>query len=369
MKKAETRTKMLMVSTGRMRLALAAALVMACGTARSQSSVTLYGVVDAGLLYTSKTLNRENGQNAGSTFAMYDGGLSPSRFGLRGVEDLGGGLKATFVLESGIDIGNGGFSNSNGNLFGRQAWVALGSNFGTLKAGLQFSPFFLAIDHTDARSFALLGSGIVPYVGNVLATSVFNANAVSYTSPMIAGFTGSALIALGGQAGNFQSGRQYSLGLKYENGPLLVDAAFYDGNTGPSPSPLPSTLAFEGRMLGAAYRFSNLTAKASFVNYKVAGSFNNNVYSGGLDYQPRPDIDLNGGVWVTSDRNKTANHSLLASVGAQYYLSKATALYAQVAVVNNHGAMNTGLSVSSLSQLYSVQGTTTGVDVGMRHTF
>jgi predicted porin len=361
--------QMLMVSTGRTRWALAAALALSCGMARAQSSVTLYGVVDGGILYTSKTLDPATGKNAGSTFAMYDGGLSPSRFGLRGVEDLGGGLKASFDLESGIDIGNGGFSNSNGNLFGRQAWVALDSNFGTLKAGLQFSPFFLAIDYTDARSFALFGSGIVPYVDNVLATSVFNANAVSYTSPTIAGFTGSALIALGGQAGNFQSDRQYSLSLKYEHGPLLVDAAFYDGNSGPSPSPLPSTLAFEGRTLGAAYRFGNLTAKASFVNYKVAGSFNNNVYSGGLDYQPRPDIDLNGGVWVTSDRNKTVNHSLLASVGAQYFLSKNTALYAQVAVVNNHGAMDTGLSVSSLSQLYGVQGTTTGVDIGMRHTF
>ncbi len=352
-----------------LKIVAGAAGLMFAGMVRAQSSVTLYGVFDGGLLYTSKTLNPANGQSAGSTFAMYDGGLSPSRFGFRGVEDLGGGMKASFDLESGIDVGNGGFNNSNGNLFGRQAWVALDSNFGTVKAGLQFSPFFLAIDYTDARSFSLFGSGVVTYVDNVLATSVFNANAVSYTSPNIAGFTGSALMALGGQAGNFQSDRQYSLSLKYENGPLLVDAAFYDGNSGPSPTPLPSTLAFEGRMLGAAYKFGNVTAKASFVNYKVAGSFNNNVYSGGLDYLPRPDIDLNGGVWVTSDRDNTANHSLMASVGAQYYLSKATALYAQVAVVNNHGAMDTGLSVSSLSQLYGVQGTTTGVDVGIRHTF
>lgn len=360
---------MLKNDAGKLKVVLGTALLLSCGVASAQSSVTLYGVVDGGLLYTSKTLNLANGQNAGSSFAMYDGGLSASRFGLRGTEDLGGGLKANFLLESGISVANGGFNNSNGNLFGRQAWISVDSNFGTVKAGLQISPFFYAVDYTDARGFSLFGSGIVNYVDNVLATSVFNANAVSYTSPKIAGFTGSALFALGGQAGNFQSDRQYSLSLKYENGPLLVDAAYYDGNSGPSPSPLPSTLAFEGRTLGAAYKFGSLTAKASFVNYKVAGSFNNNVYSGGLDYLPRPDIDLNGGVWVTSDRGHTANHSLLASVGAQYFVSKATVLYAQVGVVNNHGAMNTGLSVSSLSQLYGVQGTTTGVDVGIRHTF
>ncbi len=111
------------------------------------------------------------------------------------------------------------------------------------------------------------------------------------------------------------------------------------------------------------------SGSSPFVNYKVARAANNNVYSGGLDYLPRPDIDLNGGVWVTSDRDHTVNHSLLASIGAQYLISKATTLYAQLAVVNNHGAMNTGLSVSSLKPLYGAQGTTTGVDIGMRHTF
>jgi len=360
---------MLAGDTGRVGVALGVALLLSCGVAQAQSSVTLYGVVDGGLLYTSKTLNPANGQNAGSTWAMYDGGLSPSRFGFRGVEDLGSGLKASFDLESGIDVANGGFNNSNGNLFGRQAWVALDGNFGTLKAGLQFSPFFYAIDHTDARSFSLFGCGLVNYVGSVLATSVLNSNAVSYTSPNIAGFKGSALIALGGQAGDFQASTQYSASLSYAHENLLVEAAFYDGNAGPSPSPLPSTEEFVGRTIGAAYRFGSLTAKASFVNYKVAGSFNNNVYSGGLDYLLRPDIDINGGVWVTSDRNNTSNHSLLTSVGALYYLSKATTLYAQVGVVNNHGAMDTGLSVSSLGALYGVKGTTTGVDVGLRHSF
>ncbi|WP_428996017.1 porin [Paraburkholderia ferrariae] len=92
---------------------------------RAQSSVTLYGVLDAGLLYTSRAVN-----------------ASGTNIGLRGTEDLGGGLSAIFDLESGIDVANGGFGNSNGNVFGRQAWIALNGGFGTLQAGLQYSPFW-----------------------------------------------------------------------------------------------------------------------------------------------------------------------------------------------------------------------------------
>ncbi len=80
-----------------------------------------------------------------------------------------------------------------------------------------------------------------------------------------------------------------------------------------------------------------------------------------------PAVDLNGGVWVTSDRNDTGNHSVLAALGATYSLSKATALYAQVAMVDNHGAMNTGLGINNA--LYGVTGTTLGANAGVRHTF
>lgn len=334
----------------------------------AQGSVTLYGLVDGGFLYTSKTLNAATGQNAGSQFSMIDSGSAPSQFGLRGTEDLGGGLKANFNLESGISLANGGYNDSNGNQFGREAWVALDGGFGEFKAGLQFSPFFLAIADSDPRSFSQFGSGLVSYVDNVAGTGVFNANAVSYTSPSLAGFTGSVMLALGGEAGNFQAGRQYSASLKYETGGLLVNAAIYDGNSGGTVSTTPpTTLAFEGRTLGVAYKFGALTAKASFVNYKVAGSFNNNVYGVGIDYLVLPQVDINGGVWITRDSDSTKNHSLMAALGAQYFLSKSTALYAQAGIVNNHGSMDTGLSLDNA--LKGVAGTTLGVDVGIRHTF
>lgn len=236
------------------------------------------------------------------------------------------------------------------------------------EAGHAVLSFFLAVYDSDPRSLSLFGSGGIPLVDHVLGTGIFNANAVSYTTPSMAGFKASVMYAFGGEAGNFQAGRQYSASLKYHIGELTIDAALYNGNSGGTvDTPIPTTLQYEGRMIGAGYRFGALTVKASFVNYKVAGSFNSHVYGGGIDWFVMPTLDINGGLWVTSDRNDTANHSILAALGTNYYLSKATTLYAQAGFVNNHGAMNTGLSMTGA--LYEVAGTTVGAVLGIRHTF
>jgi predicted porin len=352
----------------RRKMVSGAVMMLFVSAAHAQSSVTLYGIVDAGLLYTSKTLNSENGQNAGKQFSLIDSGFSPSNFGLKGVEDLGGGLKAEFKLESGINVANGGVGISNGNFWGRQAWVGLQGGFGEVKAGLQYSPFFLALTRLDPRSTATFASSAIIYVDSVAATGVFSSNAVSYTTPVIAGFQSTVLYALGGEAGDFSAGRQYSADLKYQNGGLLIDAAFYNGNSGGTgQTPLPTTVEFFGRMLGVSYKLDSLTLKLSFTSYKVAGSFSNNVYGGGFDYYVLPTLDVNSGVWFTTDRNDTSNHSILGAVGTEYFLSKATSLYGQVGVVNNHGIMNTGLSINGA--LFGVAGTTVGAVVGVRHLF
>ena len=359
-----------MSSQRKFRIALIASAVslLLSGAAHAQSSVTLYGIVDGGLLYTSKTLNPATGGNGGKQFSFMDGGSAPTQFGLTGTEDLGGGMKAEFKLESGFSVANGAFNNSNGNLFGRQAYVGLSNALGGLKLGLQFSPFFLSLYDLDPRGLSQFGSGLPIYLNHVLGTGVFNANAISYSSPVIAGFSGNAMFAFGGVAGNFQSGRQYSVSLKYDNGTVMVEGAYYNGNSGGNVNTAPPTnIAFEGRMLGASYKIGKLTAKASFVNYKVAGGFNSNVYDAGLDFLALPDLDFNGGVWFVSDRNATTNHSVMGALGTQYFLSRRTTLFGQVAVVNNHGAMNTGLSVNDA--LFSPAGTTTGVNIGIRHVF
>ncbi|WP_321931250.1 porin [Paraburkholderia guartelaensis] len=351
-----------------LRLAACAAGLLFVSAADAQSGVTLYGVIDSGLLYTSKTSAPVAGQSAGKQVSMIEGGVSPSLFGLTGTEDLGDGLIISFKLESGFSVANGALADCNGNLFGCQAWIALDSKYGILKAGLQYSPFFLALYESDPRDFALFGSGLVNMVDSVLGTSIYNPNALSYTSPKIAGLQASVMYAFGGIPGDFPAGRQYAASVKYELGGFMINASIYDGNSGGNAqTPVPTTLEFEGRTIGAAYKIGAMTAKLSFVNYKVAGSFNNNVYGGGLDYHLTPAFDINGGIWATSDRNHTANHSVMGALGADYYLSKRTMLYTQVGVVDNHGAMNTGISINSA--LYAPEGTTVGAVVGMRHTF
>ncbi|WP_322029401.1 porin [Paraburkholderia sp. J76] len=345
-----------------------ASMLLSAGV-QAQGSVTLFGIADVGVAYTSKTLNLATGGNGGHAFQMLDSGMGVTQFGIKGIEDLGGGMKVKFELASAFNLGNGGVGISNGNTFGNQAWLALAGNFGEVKAGLQFSPFFTTLVALDPRQ-TIYASGGMPMADAVGATGIFNSNAISYTSPEIAGLRGSMMVALGGEAGNFQAGRQYSASLSYRAGGLLVGGAYYNGNSGGTVvTKIPSTVAFIGKIVGASYSYKNLTMNATFENYHVAGSFNNYVYGGGFNYLIFPDLEINGGAWWTADQNNSKNHSVLAALGGEYFLSKRTSWYAQVGRVDNHGAMNTGLCLCSLNTLYGAQGQTIGVNVGINHKF
>src|ERR1700754_65523 len=105
------------------KLAAATALISITSSVHAQSSVTLYGIVDAGLIYSN---NVAKGSAHGALFQATSGEINGSRFGLRGAEDLGGGLKAIFVLENGFNVENGKLGQDN-KLFGRQAFVGLSS--------------------------------------------------------------------------------------------------------------------------------------------------------------------------------------------------------------------------------------------------
>ncbi|WP_430231433.1 porin [Paraburkholderia tropica] len=356
----------------KLSIAALAVSAMVANVAHAQSSVTLYGILDAGFLYTSKTINSTGG-NAGHQVAFLDGGWAPSLFGLKGTEDLGGGLKANFLLESGINTSNGALGNSNGGIFGRQAWVGLGNKYGDLKMGLQFSPFFLSVFDLDPRGFSQLGSSLPIYFANAWGTGVFNPNAISFSSASFGGFSGRAMYALGGVAGNFQSGREYSLSGKYENGSLVVETAFYSGKAGGNANTaIPTTTDFEGRLLGASYKVDSLKVAAIWSSFKtrgaiLSGSNDTSMYNVGADYMVKPYLDVNAGVWFLDDRQNSKSHAVMGALGAQYLLSKRTAVYGQVAVVNNKGDFHQGVSLNLATT--APTGTTTGVNVGIRHLF
>lgn len=106
------------------RFACATAGVLAATAAHAQSSVTLYGLIDAGIMYTN---NVASGNSHGGLVQATTGAVNGSRFGVRGTEDLGGGLKALFVLENGFNAENGKLGQ-DGRLFGRFAYVGLSDN-------------------------------------------------------------------------------------------------------------------------------------------------------------------------------------------------------------------------------------------------
>lgn len=161
-------------------VALAALAVV--GAASAQSSVTLYGVADVGL--TDNNL-------AGSTAQMTSAGAmnnGNSRFGFKGTEDLGGGLKGNFNMEGGLTSETGAGNTSGGQLFSRAAWLEVAGGFGAVRMGRSLSPNFYGVaawELTGTANYSIVGSQF-GFSGNVRNSSQF-----SYTTPNISGFTAS----------------------------------------------------------------------------------------------------------------------------------------------------------------------------------
>jgi predicted porin len=201
-----------------------AALVTLTGTAHAQSSVTLYGLIDAGLTYTNSQISG-TGSGGHSNWQMTSGSVQYSRWGLRGAEDLGGGLKAIFTLESGFNVNNGQLS-SNNRLFNRQAFVGLTSReYGTLTLGRQTDDM---VDFVAPLSLTGTEFGGVhfahPFDVDNLNDSFQINNSVKYQSPEYYGFKIGALYGFSNQAGGFANNRAWSVGMSYVWGPLNFGA-------------------------------------------------------------------------------------------------------------------------------------------------
>lgn len=345
-------------------LLLTAILLSAVGeSAHAQSSVTLFGIVDSGLEYQTKTAG-----NSGPGVTALDGGAGPTLWGITGAEDIGGGTKIIFKLESGFSTINGGIGNSNGNFWGRTADVGAEGAWGSVNAGLQLSPFFLSIAGSDPRNVPFFASAMNPYVAAFGLNGAFEANSIIYSSPTVAGLRGSFEYAFGNVAGSIPTGSHISGSLNYDNGPFSATVAYFLEKAATS-----DVNTFQGENLGVGYKVGPVTAKLEFTKYRNlatdAALTNINVYSAGAEWVVTDALRLNAAVYASRDRNVTANKSLLYGAGAQYALSRRTVLYAQLGLVNNEGAMNTSLAVNAPSTFSAPQGTTFGTNIGIRHQF
>ncbi|OAJ62260.1 porin [Paraburkholderia ginsengiterrae] len=200
---------------------------LAATAAHAQSSVTLYGLIDAGLMYTN---NVKKGTTQGSLVQATSGNINGSRFGLRGAEDLGGGLQAIFVLENGYNVQNGKLGQ-NGRLFGRQAYVGLsGKDYGTLTLGRQYDSLvdFVAPLSGTAGTFGDTGFAH-PFDNDNLNHSVRMSNAVKYTSANYAGLKFGGMYAFSNNT-DFALNRAYSAGVSYTNGPFKAAAGYLQIN-------------------------------------------------------------------------------------------------------------------------------------------
>lgn len=228
---------------------IALAVLAASGAVMAQSSVTLYGVADAGIGKIKTGSGGNSPANDASDKTEFISGSlmnnGTSRLGVRGTEDLGGGLKAGFQFESQLELDNGAAAS---NLWARQANLWLGGGWGTFKMGRQFTPSYLTgstWELTGAANYSVL-SNTYNWAGiGSRANSAF-----SYATPNMGGF--SAAVAY--VTKNDNNGRAlWDLGLMYKNGPIAAGLSankIKDGKT--------------NYQVGGKYNFGNFALAASY---------------------------------------------------------------------------------------------------------
>jgi len=241
-------------------------LPVLAGTVHAQSSVTLYGLADTGLVFI-------NNQSGHSNVEMVTGQTNGSRVGLRGSEDLGGGLKAIFTLENGFDTANGKLLQG-GRLFGRQAFVGLQSPYGTVTMGRQYDPMTRYIGAIAATSmWAWVGTH--PGDFDNLNSNFRVNNSIEYRSPTFSGLTLDGIFSPGGTSGNFRTNTMYTAAAQYQQGPFTAALAYDHVNT-------PAVSAFDGTVAPGATGFASPGKSPVFSGYLSARS--TDVFGAGLSY-------------------------------------------------------------------------------------
>jgi predicted porin len=197
------------------------AVLAASGSAFAQSNVTIYGIMDAGIV-------AERGGKNGNVSKVSSGVANASRIGFKGTEDLGGGLSAVFLLEGGIK-GDTGESDVAGSSFQRQSYVGLVSkSAGTLTLGRQYTPWYNAfVQVGDPFQAGLSGSAKNLFPANGI--NVRNSNSVFYKSPDLNGVTAEVFYAAGEQK-EASTGRQLGASIGYQNGNLNARLAYNNRN-------------------------------------------------------------------------------------------------------------------------------------------
>jgi predicted porin len=345
---------------------IALAVLAASGAAMAQSSVTLYGVADVFLgskkvntvVATGNVLSTTQARNT----VIDSNGLNSSRWGLRGIEDLGNGMKAVFVLESGFSIDTGAVASAT-SLFNRQAFVGLDStSFGTVSLGRHYSAYetvrsgFLSaqgnsttFDATNGTQFSQANVAALTSFANTApaartaaqataAAAALNVNgaaanrlgawagyqvrvdnSVRYATPNFSGFTGEVVYGLGeNKTPTTDATKNISGSLKYANGPIGVALGYAEDE-------LTAGFKVKNTAIGGSYDFGVAKAFLSFNQAKYTGVAKQNEWAVGVR-APVGATTLVAQYAQSKGDDLGKNQSL--GLEAQYSLSKRTTAYA-----------------------------------------
>lgn len=361
------------------RIALAALAAAVPMLASAQSTVTLYGVVDTGIEYVNNVGAAKDNVARVNTLT----GTVPSRWGIRGTEDLGGGLKSLFVLESGF-APDSGTSNQGARLFGRQALVGLSGPWGQVALGRQYTMLFWATLDPDILGPNVYGSGSLDsYLPNARAD-----NAVSYKGTF-GGFTVGATYSFGrdtvnagpSPAGTNCAGenaadskqcREWSALLQYDNKWWGVAAAYDSLRGGPGAfgGLTKSNLTDDRLSLNGYVLLSKTKMGLGVIRRDNDGSPTprSDLWYAGLAYDITPAFTLAGQVYYLKYHNSD-NKAMLYALRGTYAFSKRTSVYATAGFIDNGGQLALSVSGAQTGSNPKPGGNQLGTMIGIKHTF
>jgi predicted porin len=360
------------------KIALALLVAATCGLAQAQSNVTIYGIMDVGVVNTTSV-----GTNNGSATQLISGALNTSRIGFKGEEKLGGSLSSGFVLEGQINPGDGsqgtvsGTGATNG-LFSRSANVFVkDDSLGTVRLGRQGNLGFEAFNYGDTNAGKNFGGSILFWndgssfggtttaktgIGTMTGTT-FVSNAIRYDSRDFNGFRVSGQYVLPGTSstntlGNLDASSRYITAVTYNKGPWAAAGSFMSTNDSTGDTQYQVTTLGGNYTLPAGHKIA--AGYHTFQNKASSATSNNNFNL--METTGRYKVDSRNSVHVgyykLGDKTNAANGAQMGSLIGTHELSKTTSVYAGVARMNNNGASGFAAYGAGGANLNTLQSTT-----------
>ncbi|WP_166884324.1 porin [Massilia sp. CCM 8734] len=338
--------------------------------AMAQGSITVGGVLDTGFMSVSNI-----GEGSQSKIVAGDGIMGMSHVGVRGKEDLGGGVNAVFTLQAGIKPSKGS-QTSTGLLFSRNAYVGLDGALGTLTVGRQWG------FNDDWMVGSVFMGGY--HAGGVFKLTEFEAlsavydNTIKYVTPTVGGLQGGAMYGLGEVAGKASAGSMYNLALRYAQGPFYMVASYAHEEAANA-----SASVYTVSTVGASYSVGAWRARLGYAASDIGGpgKFQSiislpkskaSVVEAGVDYTVSSAFTMSGNVVYRENKTFSNKTTVLRWLG-RYTLSSRTSLIANVAYLSNADGATEAL-VNNSSPLAGLGGaiadqSQTGIALGIIHSF